>query len=112
MCSDTGHWCGSHLAPGHTRPRLQKSTAAPDMVPQALVTWPWPLSSIISHQPIPLHASPAKLLGSPWDELDHVQAPVSRHSLFPLTAIPSPLAFKTQLRSTSSRKPARTPECR
>lgn len=34
MCSDTGHWSGSHLALGHTRPRLQESTAAPGPVPR------------------------------------------------------------------------------
>lgn len=86
VCSDTGHWCGSHLALGHIHPHLQKSTATPGVVPPPCMIWPWFLSSIISYQPTPLH-SLAKLLGRLWDEPYHFQAPVFRYGLIPLTEI-------------------------
>lgn len=66
MCSDTGHWCGSHLALGHTRPHLQKSTAALGMVPQALRDPA--LASLEHHLPL---AHPFSLLTSQtaWEPL-------------------------------------------
>lgn len=106
-CSDTGHWDGSHPARGHTRPHLQKSTAAPGRVPRALCA--------LTPAPLCHHLPPAFTLHprTGWGASGmHPVCHAVPGTAWPFRlrySPPFPSALEPQLRATRSRRPTRTP---